>query len=56
MAKRHGRMEVWLRHGVHALPPLDIGDTNSGIVVETLLLESYMVKVHGSRQATQRNR
>ena len=30
--------------------------TKSGIVVETLPHEAYMVKIHGSRQLTQRNR
>ena len=73
MAKRHGRMEDWLKHGARALIPLVNGDTvavqdqtqsngkpgrwnKSGVVVETLPHDSYMVKIHGSRQLTQRNR
>ena len=73
LARRHARMETWLKHGARPLPPLAIGDmvavqdqsqsngkpgrwTKSGIVVETLPHEAYMVKIHGSRQLTQRNR
>ena len=73
LAKRHGKMETWLKHGAKSLPPLAIGDTvavqdqaqstgkpgrwnKSAIVVEILPHEAYMVKIHGSRQLTRRNR
>ena len=73
MAKRHGKMEHWLRHGSRPLPPLAQGATvviqdqqanngkagrwtKSGEVIEILPHDSYLVKVHGSRAVTKRNR
>jgi hypothetical protein len=72
MATRHGKMERWLQHGAKALPPLACGDivavqdqdnmgkkgrwSRSGQIVEVLPHDAYMVKIHGSREATKRNR
>ena len=72
LAKRHGTMEKWLLHGAKPLPPLHNGDTvavqdltnkgkpgrwtKSGIIVEVLPHDAYLVKVHGSRALTKRNR
>ena len=72
MAKRHGTMEKWLQHGAKPLPPLSCGDTvavqdltdkgkpgrwtKSGTIVEVLPHDAYLVKVHGSRALTKRNR
>ena len=71
-AKRHARMEDRLNHGSRALPPLVLGDTVSiqdqkdprkpgrwtttGEIIEILPHNSYMVRMHGSRKPTQRNR
>ena len=65
-------MEKWLQHGAKPLPPLHGGDTvvvqdltkkgqpgrwtKSGIIVEVLPHDAYLVKVHGSRALTKRNR
>ena len=65
-------MEKWLQHGAKSLPPLNNGDTvavqdltnkgkpgrwtKSGIIVEVLPHDAYLVKVHGSRALTKRNR
>ena len=72
LAKRHGTMEKWLQHGAKPLPTLQSGDTvavqdltkkgqpgrwtKSGTIVEVLPHEAYLVKVHGSRALTKRNR
>ena len=71
-AKRHAKMEERLNFGAKALPALAIGDTvvvqdqsdplkpgkwtKTGTIVEVLPHQSYMVMIHGSRAATQRNR
>ena len=71
-AKRHAKMEERLNFGAKALPALAIGDTvvvqdqsdplkpgkwtRTGTIVDTLPHHSYMVMIHGSRAATQRNR
>ena len=72
LAKRHSTMEKWLQHGAKPLPPLQDGDTvavqdltnkgnpgrwtKSGVIVEVLPHDAYLVKVHGSRALTKRNR
>ena len=72
LAKRHGTMEKWLQHGSKPLPTLRSGDTvavqdltnkgqpgrwtKSGTIVEVLPHDAYLVKVHGSRALTKRNR
>ena len=71
-AKRHGRMADRLTFGSRKLAPLQCSDTvvvqdqtmqgkagkwtKTGEVVETLPFDSYMVRIHGSRAPTQRNR
>ena len=71
-AKRHCKMEERLTFGAKPLPPLALGDmvtvqdqtdprkagkwTKTGTVVEILPHDSYMVRIHGSRAPTQRNR
>ena len=71
-AKRHCKMEERLSFGAKPLPPLVIGDvvtvqdqtdprkagkwTKTGTVVEVMPHDSYMVRIHGSRAPTQRNR
>ena len=71
-AKRHAKMEERLSAGTRELPPLTVGDTvvvqdqsspnkpgkwtKTGVVIETLPFHSYMVRMHGSRAPTQRNR
>ena len=71
-AKRHACMEECLATHARPLPRLQNGDTvdiqdlsdpckpgrwsKMGTVVETLPFESYMVRVDGSRQVTQRHR
>ena len=71
-AKRHAKMEERHNFGAKALPALAIGDTvvvqdqsdphrpgkwtKTGTIVEVLPHQSYMVMIHGSRAATQRNR
>ena len=71
-AKRHAKMEERLNYGAKPLPPLAIGDvvtvqdqsdprkpgkwTKTGDVIEILPHDSYMVRIHGSRAPTQRNR
>ena len=70
-AKRHAKMEERLSAGTRELPPLKVGDTvvvqdqssnkpgkwtRTGVVIETLPYHSYMVRMHGSRAPTQRNR
>ena len=71
-AKRHCKMEERLSVGAKPLPPLALGDivtvqdqsdprkagrwTKTGTVVELMPHDSYMVRIHGSRAPTQRNR
>ena len=71
-AKRHAKMEERLNYGAKPLPPLAIGDvvtvqdqsdprkpgkwTKTGDIIEILPHDSYMVRIHGSRAPTQRNR
>ena len=71
-AKRHAKMEERLSLGARDLPALQVGDTvvvqdqslpnkpgkwtKTGVVIETLPFHSYMVRMHGSRAPTQRNR
>ena len=71
-AKRHCKMEERLTFGAKPLPPLALHDvvtvqdqsdprkagkwTKTGTVVEILPHDSYMVRIHGSRAPTQRNR
>ena len=70
-AQRHAKMEERLSAGTRELPPLKVGDTvvvqdqssnkpgkwtRTGVVIETLPYHSYMVRMHGSRAPTQRNR
>ena len=71
-AKRHAKMEDRLTHGSRPLLPLAIGDTvtvqdqkdprkagrwdKTGEIIEILPHESYIVRIHGSRAPTQRNR
>jgi hypothetical protein len=62
MAKRHGRMEEWLKHGARTLQPLSLGDT---VAIQDQAAKngkagrwtkSGVVVVHGNRSITQRNR
>ena len=71
-AKRHSRMAERLTYGSRKLAPLVCGDTvvvqdqtqqgkagkwtKTGEIVEVLPYDSYVVRIHGSRAPTQRNR
>ena len=71
-AKRHSKMEDRLTYGSQKLPPLQCHDTvavqdqtqagkagrwtKTGEVIEALPHNSYLVRIHGSRAPTQRNR
>ena len=71
-AQRHAKMEERLTLGTRVLPPLKVGDTvvvqdqssagkpgkwtKTGVIIESLPYHSYMIRIHGSRAPTQRNR